>query len=326
MRCDVYYEALVSCFSETFREPSHLQFADNEVLLLITDSFQGNSKVLINFRFILLISTLVVSAVITCQAKLTIECLVDYLKFRNVNDDAFDSVEAYSGDPGTCSNDVKTKVNEIYGAARSKMELNFKQKPYADCAMKQVEGESYESLILKAEAIELKGVGLKFWKINSKKSKVEDLQKKAQEIVDDALIRCKGQTDYGAFFDSFYEQKRLEPMTDEFEYCMKKHLVDNAVVDPRSYGFKMNPKNLRTENINCVDLMKIAMEQMKASISSAGSTCVINSFINNGYLDLIMKIQLLAKLALTPSERNLERQSFVDSMINMTHKIKSCPI
>lgn len=251
---------------------------------------------------------------------------MDYLKFRNVNDETFSSVEAYSGDPGSCSDAVKLKVYEIYGIARSKMESNFKQKPYADCAMKQVESETYESLILKAEAIELKGVGLKFWKISSKKAKVQELQNKAQEIVDDAIIRCKGQTDYGAFFDSFYEQKRSEPMTDEFEYCMKKYLVDNAVVNSRLYDFKLNPKNLRTDNINCIEIMKIATEQMKASISSAGSSCVINSFISNGYLDLIMKIQLLAKLNLTHSEKNVEKQSFVGSMINMTHKIKSCPM
>jgi len=277
-------------------------------------------------KFFLLISTVLLATIVTCHGKLTVECLVDYLKFRNVNDDAFSSIEAYSGDPGTCSNDVKAKVNQIYGVARSKMESNIKQKPYADCVMKQVEGESYESLVLKADAIEMKGVGLKFWKISSKNSKIEELRKKAQEIVDNAFILCKGQNDYGAFFDTFFEQKRLEPMTDEFDYCMKKHLVDNAVVNPRLYNFQLNPKNLRTDSINCIEIMRIAKEQMKASISNAGSTCVINSFIDNGYLDLIMKIQLLAKLNLTPSDKNVEKQSFVDSMINMTHKIKACPM
>lgn len=266
------------------------------------------------------------STLVQCQAKLTIECLVDYLKFRNVHDEVFDSVEAYSGDPGSCSDAVKQKVREIHGVARSKMESNFKQKPYADCVMKSIETETYESLVLKAEAIDLKGVGLKFWKISGKNAKIEELQKKAQDIVDDALIRCKGQTDYGAFFDTFFEQKRTEPMTDEFEYCMKKHLVDNAVINPRLYNFKLNPKNLRTETINCNEIINIAMEQMKTSVSQAGSTCVINSFIDNGYLNLIMKIQLLAKLTLTPSEKNVEKQSFVDSMINMTHKIKACPM
>lgn len=257
---------------------------------------------------------------------MTVECVVDYLKFRNVQDDAFDSVDAYSGDAGTCSDNVKAKVKEFYENARSKMESNFKQRPYADCSMKDVEagGKVYENLLLKAEAIELKGVGLKFWKISSKKSKIEELQTKAQEIVDNAIIMCKGQADYGAFFDSFYEQKRSEPMNDEFDYCMRKHLVEKSVVNPSLYNFKVNPKNIRTDNVDCVGIMKIALEQMEASISNAGSGCVIDAFINNGYLDLIMKIQLISKLTLKPLEKENEKRSFVNSMISMTHKIKTC--
>lgn len=263
---------------------------------------------------------------INCQAKLSKECLVEYLKFRNVNDEAFESVEAYSGDPATCASDVKAKVDENYGIARSKMESNFKQNPYTDCAMKDVETEAYENLLLHAEAIELKGVGMKFWKISSKKSRIEELQRKAQEIIDSALIKCKGQTDYGAFFDTFYEQKRTEPMTDEFDYCMRKHLVDKVLISSTQYNFKVNPKGLRTAAIYCDEIMKTAVEQMKASITSAGSSCVIDAFINNGYLDLIMKIQLLSKLTLTASEKETEKNSFVNSMIEMTHDIKFCPM
>lgn len=264
--------------------------------------------------------------VIACHAKLTKECLVDYLKSKNVNDDAFESVDRFSGDAATCMLDVQKKINEIYGVTRSKMLSNFKQKPHADCAMREVEDEMYEGFMLTAEVIDMKGVGLKFWKLSSKNAKIEELHGKAQEIVDNALIKCKGQADYGAFFDAFYEQKRSEPMNDDFEYCMRKHLVDKSVVNPNLYGFKVNPKNIRVENVNCDEIMKLALEQMKESISNAGSICVINAFIENGYLDLIMKIQLFAKLQLTAFEQATEKNNFVDSMISMTHQIKACPM
>lgn len=264
--------------------------------------------------------------IIACHAKLKIECLVDYLKFRNVRDDAYESVDAYTGDPGTCADEVKTKISDIYGAARSKMETHIKQRPYADCAMKDVENEAYENLLLKAEAIEMKGVGLKFWKLSSKKSKVEELQRQAQDIVDTAIIKCKGQTDYGLFFTQFYEQKQSELSNDELDYCMRKHLIDRSVINPGLYNFKLNPKNLRTDSINCADMMQANLEQMKASISNSGSQCVTDAFINNGYLELIMKIQLLSKLNLTSAEKLLEKRNFIDAMINMTHQIKSCPM
>jgi hypothetical protein len=179
---------------------------------------------------------------------------------------------------------------------------------------------------LVVEAIELKGVGLKFWKIGSKKSRVEELQKQAQDISDAALIKCKGQTDYGAFFDTFYEQKRVEPMTDEFDYCLRRHLIDKLVVSTLHYNFKVNPKNIRTNHINCEEIMEIAVSQLRSSISSAGSDCVISTFIDNGYLNMILKIHLLTKLSLSPVEKANEKQEFVDQMIAMTHKIKTCPM
>lgn len=262
----------------------------------------------------------------SCAAKLTKECLVDYLKFRNIDDDAFKSIDAYNGDPGTCTDAVKAKVSEIYSVTRSKMEANFKQKPYADCVMPDIENEEYQNILLKAEAIELKGVGLKFWNLGSKKAKVEELQKQAQDIVDAALIKCKGQSDYGAFFDTFYEQKRTEPMTDEFDYCMRRYLIDNLVISTLHYNFKVNPKNIRTANVNCNEIMKVALDQLRESISSAGSACIINTFVDNGYLDLIMKIHLFSKLNLSRTEKENEKQSFVNSMISMTHKIKTCPM
>lgn len=272
-----------------------------------------------------MVTSLLVLAV-SSQAKLTKECLVDYLKFRNVHDEAFDSVDAYSGDPGSCSADVKAKVNDIYGVVRSKMEKHIRQKPYADCAMQEIEGEPYESLTLTAEAIDMKGVGIKFWKISSKNTKIEQLQAKAQEIVDSALIKCKGQHEYGAFFDTFYEQKRTEPMTNDFDYCMRQHLVNRGLISSKMYNFKVNPNNLRVGTIDCENIMKIATEQMKSSISGAGSTCVIDAFINNGYLDMIMHIQILSKLSLTEPEKQTEKTKFVNAMINMTHQIKTCPM
>lgn len=263
----------------------------------------------------------------SCEAKLKLECVVDFLKFRHVSDDSFGTVDNFSGNPTTCSDEVKEKIQSFYATARSKLEANFRQKPYADCAIKEIEGEMYENLLLKATAIDLKGVGLKFWKLSDKNARIKDLEEKAQEIVDGALIKCKGQIDYGAFFDTFYEQKRGEQFNDEFDYCMRKYLVDRSLISTAQNNFQINPKNIQTTSIKCDDIMKVALEQMKAQVSGAGSKpCVIDKFIENGYLDLILKIQLLTKLNLTPAEKQMEKQVFVTQMINMTHIIKSCPL
>lgn len=260
-----------------------------------------------------------------CYASLTLECLVDFLKFRNVNDDSFASAPAFAGDAGVCSDDVKNKILQFYANARTKMEVNFMQKPYIECALKNFQGELYENLLLKATAVELKGVGWRLWNTSQKNSRIKDLEKKAQDMVDAALIKCRGQIEYGTFFDSFYEQKRTEQFSDEFDFCMRKHLIDRNVINSNSYNFQANPKNLQTQSIDCVQIMKTALEQMKSQIAGAGSKCVIDIFLNNGYLDLLLKIQLLTKLNVTPLEKEVEKQVFIQQMINMTHSIRSCP-
>ena len=246
---------------------------------------------------------------------------------HQVQDEVFESIGTNSGDPGTCTSDVKAKIDEIYGIARSRMESNFKQKIHSDCAMKEVEKDSkYEVLLLTAEVVNMKGVGMKFWKISSKNTKIEQLQNQAQELVNNAIIRCKGQSDYGAFFDSFYEQKSHEPLAEDFDYCMRKHLVNIELISSTVYNFKVNPNNVRTGTIDCDSIMKTALIQMKASITEAGSPCVVEAFINSGYLDLIMKIQLLSKLTLTQDQKLAEKRKFIDAMIEMTHQIKTCPL
>lgn len=275
-----------------------------------------------NFFLLGIISIALVHA---CYAKLSVECVVDFLKDRSVDDDFFASIGDFSGDASTCTNEVKSKISEFYMNARAKMEANFLQKPYTECVMKDVQGELYENMLLKATAIGLKGVGWKFWKTGQKNSRIQDLENKAQEMVNSALIKCKGQSDYGGFFDNYYEQKRSEVFNDDFDYCMRKHLVDKNVMNPNLYNFNVNPKNLRIDAAKCDEIMKIAHEQMKQQIASGGQTCVINTFIDNGYLDLILKIQLLTKLNITPEERQAEKQVFTQQMINMTHKIRTCP-
>jgi len=266
------------------------------------------------------------SFLLVVEAKLTTECLVDYLKFRNISDDALASVDQYAGQPSVCADDVKAKVRDIYGEARMKIESDGRQKPYADCVLKEIEGDTYESLMLKATAIDMKGVGLKFWKISGKNTKVEELKKKAQEVVDGAIIKCKGQIEYGTFFDQFYEQKRTEPINDISDYCMRKHLADKNLIKTSSYNFKVNPKSINTANIDCTEIIRVTTEQMKQSITSVGSQCVIQTFIDEGYIDVIMKIQLLSKLNLSASDKETEKQNFITRMIEMTHKIKSCPM
>jgi hypothetical protein len=242
-----------------------------------------------------------------------------------VDDDIFASVDAYTGNPSECADNVKEKIASFYTLTRTKLEANSRQKPYADCVIGEItNNEGYQNLMLKATAIELKGVGLKFWKISNKNARVKDLETKAQDIVSDAIVKCKGQIDFGAFFDTFFTQKSMEVVGDDIDFCTRKYLVDKNVIQVNQFeNFNLNPKNIRVNN--CDEIMRNMLESLKAQASAGvNKQCVIDNFIQNGYIDLIMKIQMISKLNLKPTEKNAERQMFINQMISMTHKIFNC--
>lgn len=263
------------------------------------------------------------------QLKVKLECLADYLKSRNVTDEQFESVTDKQSDRLTCNNNVKTKINDFHNEVQYQMETNNLQKPYADCAInKVIASESYELAKLHALFVDEKGIGLKFWKYNSKKSKVDALEAQAREVVDDAIIDCKGHFDYGNFFDDYYKKHETElAESDKIDYCIRDHLVKKNFIEPIKYrGFRVNPKNIDTSGLICAGELQTIMSKMKEDTAKATNNCITDVFYNNGYLELILKIQVLATLGLDKQQKDKERKQFIDSMIELTKKIKICSL
>lgn len=259
--------------------------------------------------------------------KIKLECLADYLKSRNVADELLESFGKNSTDPLTCTNNIKSKINDFHNEIQYQMETNYLQRPHADCAMGKIIGaESFELSKLHALFVDEKGIGMKFWKYNSKKSKVESIEFQAKEIVDNAIIECKGHDEYGRFFDMYYEKHETEvPENVIIDYCTRDHLVKNGALDPTKLrGFKVNPKSLDTSGIICAGEMQNLMKKMKTDTEKATNVCIKDVFYSNGYFDMILKIEILATLALNEQEKLTERNKFIGSMIELTKKIKTC--
>lgn len=239
----------------------------------------------------------------------------------------FSSVDKYTGNPSDCTDNIRTKIEEFLNEVRTKLNNHAVKKHYTECVVKEIKTDIYENHRLAALAADMKGIGIKFWKIGDKNKYIETNQMKAQEVEDNALIKCQGQKKYGEFFDSFYEQKKVEQYTNEFDYCMRKHLLDKNLINNNQYGYKINPKSIPTDRVRCDEIMSLAFEQMKAQINADGAQqCTVDKFITYGYLDEILKIQLLSKLTMTPDEKNMEKQKFISQMIYLTDLIKSCPM
>lgn len=262
-----------------------------------------------------------------CEAKLSVECAVDYLKFRHFDDDYFASVKSYTGTPSECSDDIRSTVESFYEDVRTRFNNHAARRAHTECVVKELKlTDKYEVARLAAKTADIKGVGLKFWKSGDKNKFIEKQQKIAQELEDDAFINCQGRKSYGEFFDTFFAQKKNEQVADKFDYCMRKHLQDRSFIHVGQYGFNANPKSISTQKITCDDIMRDKFDAMKAQIiADGGKQCTVDKFISNGYLDEMLKIELLSKLNMSPAEKEAEKEKFIAHMVSLTHVIKSCP-
>ena len=280
-------------------------------------------------RGLLFLQILLIFSFSKSDAKLTVECIVDYLKFKHFDTEYFSSVDKYTGNPSDCTDDIRSQNELFYSEVRTKFSNHVVRKEYADCVVKEVRAETqFENYRLAALGAEMKGVGLKFWKTGDKNKYIEQNKNKALEYENNGLINCQGRKKYGEFFDSFYKQKKSEQFTVDFEYCLRKYLGDNNIIKHDQYGFSVNMiQAARSRGIRCDDIMRVTKDQMKAQITADGAeTCTVDRFIANGYLDEILKVQMLSKLTMTASEKEAEKENFINKMISLTNLIKSCPM
>jgi hypothetical protein len=264
-----------------------------------------------------------------CEAKLSVECVVDYLKFRHFDVNYFSSVGTFNGNPSACSDDIRSQVEAIYYDEREKLNRHAVKAEHTECVIKEIKTtEDFESRKLAAFAANLKGVGLKFWKSGDKNKYIEKNNKEAQDLEDNAFVKCQGQKRFGEFYDSYFEQKKAETFADDFDLCLRKYIIDRQILKNNQYGLTLNPRRIQTNKINCDEVMTKVLDEMKSQVRAEGGLeCSVDIFISNGYLDELLKIQLLSKLLnLQPAEKELERQTYVDQMVKLTNLIKSCPM
>ncbi|CAG9806491.1 unnamed protein product [Chironomus riparius] len=259
---------------------------------------------------------------------LTHECLKYYLKGKGVYLSTLDYVDGYVGSVSDCESAVRTRISSLNEDLRDKLKSDRKSRPHAECVMKDIEEEDdyerYENVILQEVAVEMIS-SWRFWKYFDKKSTLEGLRAKADDMVKKSLLKCKGHREFGDLFTNINEQNILFDRSGEQEFCIRKILVNRTLLNPSFYNFRENPKNVRTD-IDCEEVFK----QIKASFyenlkeEKELNDCFIEAYIKNGYAENILKAEVLSKLTLTRSDKSKEKQNFINNMVDISIDTKNC--
>lgn len=168
----------------------------------------------------------------------------------------------------------------------------------------------------------------KFWNYFQKGTKLDALKAEVKEMQDRAIIKCKSSEEFGRIFDEFFEKNdRMKSKFDgETEYCLRDYLVSKKLVSDSSFGFVLNPRNVRTEIINCSEKVNEILDfsYKNKTLVPSKNDCQMKVYREMNFMDYILKGNLLSQLRLTNPDKNTEKQNFINTMIEITYKIKNC--
>lgn len=265
---------------------------------------------------------------IVSSESLTLECLKRYLKDRSIEEDVLSFVNPYVGSLTDCEVAVRTKLASIYSDLRSSLNSDRKVRPFVECAMRDLEeedDESYEKNVLTETAVEMIS-NWRFWSYFSKSSRLDDLKAKSKRIVNRSMLKCRGNREFSELFSNIQDGSLTWERTGEEEYCIRKYLVDKFLINTRAYGFRDNPRNVRTEIQKCDETIKVVITDIYDEIKESKklSSCSLNVYREGNYADQILKAELLSKLTLEKWDKTKEKNDFINAIIEITYDTQKC--
>jgi hypothetical protein len=258
------------------------------------------------------------------------ECLASYAKLQQIKDspEAFDKVDYDSSKP-ECAINRQNLISQIRTELRSKINGAEILPKYENCIFEKLTGsESFVHSIVKAAALE---------HLAQKDNEARPLNVTINSIlgeINNSLAICRQADDFGVEFDKLFNSDKK--LTTREEYCIKKYLIKNSLIDVYLYDVDPNPHKVNVTGLHCEEMIRKSNEEIYDQLSSIYQhknpnlsndekvECAIEKFREAEYFDLMTKITALTTLNITPEQKSRERENFIEIFSNITSNIGTC--
>lgn len=261
----------------------------------------------------------------------TFNCLAAYAKAKGTSDPAFDLVD-YDSSTEECVQIRQKFISEVRKEVREKISEADIPSRHTNCIYKKlVESESFVNSLIKAAALEYSG---SLEQVGRFKNTVDTVL----DFVKSSVVYCESESNIIDQFDSLFdeEKKAVKNVTNfEEEYCVKKYLVKNNLIDSVLYNIELNPHNINVVGLNCETMIKKSNDEIYEQLgfvylekSSFGNVdrveCALEKFREADYFDLMMKITALTTIPITEQQKINERENFVRILSKISSNISAC--
>lgn len=241
-------------------------------------------------------------------------CELKYLK-----DEGFLPLDFPSQPPKSPCEKLDSFVKETFSKLRTEYEKIYFG---GDCVEKALKKAKFQRFVF------LKGAYTKATHLTDavKTQKLKEVKDEEKKVSAEILPACIDDTKFNELFDHLYNEA---PDDNKEDYCVRKYVLDNKILDSR-YNVQLNPKSIKTSNINCVPLIEENRKDVEKSFTEHRNysldkkICIRVVFKNGKYFDNVAAVTLLKTSNLTKEQLATERTKFINAMIRSSKESVTC--
>jgi hypothetical protein len=258
-------------------------------------------------------------------------CIVSYLRNKELISEKYGVSDEISS---SCSNLIKSAEMTMLLEVKKKLDEKEELRNSTECIVDRLKEVNFVDYAFKVQILSEENDEV------PDTERIEELTKAMQKVIElsgNAVIDCHFSDQFAAIFDAILkeESQEDEELSDEDDYCVRKHIIENKLIDSTKYKLDVNPKNLDTSTIDCDDLYKNLVIKIKeqmvsgmkemdiddSSSSSISDKCVLNIVDSYDYVNKLEYFDYLKEFQLSQRDVDEEREKFVHLMKDMTKMV-----
>lgn len=265
-------------------------------------------------------------------------CIADYLKSKGLVGAQFGSDRPLNP---FCTAIVEITKNHILDSVRLEVLSDKDMRKEADCVMNSLKKSEFGNSLLVVYVYELTdGIAEA-----ERTEMLKQAQTKVTRATFDAFMTCQADQKFGQLFDELLEadSSSEEETKDQEDYCIRKHIIDNKLIDTNRFHLKLNPKHLDTSTIDCnvvyQKALKVAEDELvealldddsseenevQSNIDPSNVTCLLDVVRHGNYIDKMVHFDYVREFDLDASRKSELRQKFIIVMTKLAEDSSKC--
>ncbi|XP_070500367.1 uncharacterized protein [Chironomus tepperi] len=255
-----------------------------------------------------------------------INCYINHLKAKNLLGDEIQelpSVLKITDCSGLIDNVKSELVQETMVNIKKRLEINNKE-------------QCVEDTLSKNNILDVTFVAVVYEVLQESSDKkyekeVNDANEKLENVIEDSVTYCLFEDDFGDIFDGLFTDDKKKEEDTETDYCARKHVLDNQLLDTSVYTLKLNPNNISTDSIDCDEKIKLLIKDIEDDLVDGTKKepvkeyeCRLNAFRRDKVSDRMMATYFFGEINMTDEQKQAEKAKFIIMMGKIAFQAVEC--